>query len=48
MLGLPLLVFVMVEPGHGEPLDPGPMREEPERFIVLEMGNVEKGLAKLR
>jgi uncharacterized protein (DUF58 family) len=44
-LGVPLLVFVITEPG--ESLDPGPMRDHPGEFRVLEAGRVEQGLAKL-
>jgi hypothetical protein len=44
-LGVPLLVFVITEPG--ESLDPGPMRDQPGEFRVLEAGRVEQGLAKL-
>ncbi len=46
-LGVPVLVLVVVEPGQDVALDPGPMREEPERFQVLEAGRIEQGLAEL-
>jgi len=46
-LGVPVLVLVVVEPGQDVALDPGPMREEPERFHVLEAGRIEQGLAEL-
>jgi len=46
-LGVPVLVLVVVEPGQEVTLDPGPMREEPERFHVLEAGRIEQGLAEL-
>ena len=46
-LGLPVLVLVIVEPGQGKDLDPGPMRDEPEKLCVLEIGKIEEGLAKL-
>ncbi len=48
MLGVPLLVLIVVERG-GKPvsLDPGPMRDQPERFRVLECGKVEEQLAEL-
>jgi len=45
-LNLPLLVLVLVEPGHT--LDPGILANEPDRFHVLEVGQVEQGLAKLK
>jgi uncharacterized protein (DUF58 family) len=47
-LGVPLRVVVVVAPGRNEPLDPGPMREEPEAFYVIEAGRIEEGLAKLK
>ncbi len=47
VLGVPLLVLVVVGPGEKKELDPGPMREEPEQFRVLECGRVEQGLAAL-
>jgi uncharacterized protein (DUF58 family) len=47
MLGVPLLVLVITEPGRGKSLEPGPMRDQPEQFHVLELGNIEQGLAAL-
>ena len=47
-LGLPVHVLVIVQPGESRPLDPGPLRDEPDRFSVLEIGQVEAGLARLR
>ncbi len=47
-LGLPLLVLVIRPSGKSEPLDVGPMRDEPERLVELEVGKVEEQLAKLR
>jgi uncharacterized protein (DUF58 family) len=47
-LGVPVWVFVIVAPGEGQLLEPGPLRDEPERFSVLEIGQVEAGLAKFR
>ncbi|HXJ72195.1 MAG TPA: DUF58 domain-containing protein, partial [Candidatus Dormibacteraeota bacterium] len=46
-LGVPLLVMVVVEPGQTGQPDPGPLREQPGRFHVLEAGNIERGLARL-
>lgn len=46
-LGVPVLVVVIVPRGHETSLDPGPMRDQPERFHVLEVGQVERGLARL-
>ena len=45
-LGLPVLVVVITSPG-GPALDPGPLRDEPQRFLVLELGSIEQGLARL-
>ena len=47
MLGLPLLVLVIVPEGHRETLDPGPMKDDPRNFRVLETGRIEEGVAKL-
>jgi uncharacterized protein (DUF58 family) len=44
-VGLPLLVLVIQDPGPGAALDPGPMRDEPEHFHVLKVGEIEQGLA---
>lgn len=46
-LGVPLLVFV-VTPSGGRSLEPGPMRDQPDQFVQLELGHVEQQLAKLR
>jgi uncharacterized protein (DUF58 family) len=46
-LGVPMLVLVIVPPGRSQSLDPGPMRAEPDRFFVLEAGQIEQGLAKV-
>ena len=47
-LGVPVRVMVIVEPGKGQRLDPGPLRDEPERFSVLEVGQIEAGLAQIK
>ena len=46
-LGIPTLVLVITEAVDPAPLDPGPMRGKPERFLRLEVGKIEEGLAKL-
>jgi uncharacterized protein (DUF58 family) len=46
-LGIPLLVVVVVPAGETLALDPGPMRDEPEKFHVIEAGHIEAGLAKM-
>ena len=43
--GLPLRVFLLVEPGSSRDLDPGPLRDCPEDFRVLEAGQVARDLA---
>ena len=45
-LNIPLLVLVIVAPDDAS-LDPGPMRDEPGQFRVLELGQIEQGLLKL-
>lgn len=47
-IGIPLLVFVITDSGSTyEVDDPGPMKNKPEFFHVLEAGKIEEGLAKL-
>lgn len=47
-IGVPVLVVVLSEQGRAKSLDPGPLRDNPERFHVLELGAIEQGLARLR
>lgn len=47
-VGVPVLVFLLVEPGRAAEVDPGPMRNHPDAFHVLEVGKVEAGLAQLK
>ncbi len=47
-LSLPVLVLVIRKPGETQPLDHGPMRDEPERLHALEIGRIQEQLAKLR
>ncbi len=47
-LGLPVLVFVILEKSAIKTLDPGPMRDEPHRLHALEIGRIEEQLATLR
>jgi len=47
LLGLPLLVFLIVPPGAAAP-DPGPLRDTPGSFKVLETHRIEQALAALR
>ncbi len=44
--GVPVRVFVVTGFGAGAMLEPGPLRDEPENFRVLEVGRIEQGLAK--
>jgi uncharacterized protein (DUF58 family) len=46
--GTPVLVVIITTPGKNQVLDPGPMSDEPDRFHVLELGQIEQGLAKLQ
>jgi hypothetical protein len=47
-IGIPLLVLVIKESKLGYELDdPGPMKNKPEFFHILEAGKIEEGLAKL-
>ena len=48
ILGLPVLVLVIRPAGKTEPLEPGPMRDEPERLVALELGKVGEQLARMR
>jgi len=48
MLGLPVLVLVVQDGKKPHSLELGPMRDEPDRFHILETGRIEHGLAKLR
>jgi hypothetical protein len=48
LLRIPLLVLVVQPGGKAEsPLDPGPMRDDPEHFRVLQAGRIQEGLAHL-
>jgi uncharacterized protein (DUF58 family) len=47
-LGVPVLVLIIVPTGQSDTIDPGPMRDEPGQFHVLEVGKIEAGLAKLK
>ena len=46
-LDIPLLVLVIVRPGEAKP-DAGPLRDEPDRFHVLEIGRIAEQLAVLQ
>jgi uncharacterized protein (DUF58 family) len=46
-LDIPLLVLVVVRPGEPKP-DAGPLRNEPDRFHVLEIGRIAEQLARLQ
>jgi uncharacterized protein (DUF58 family) len=47
-LGIPVLILIIVPPGQDRNLEPGPLSDEPDRFFVLEAGQIETGLAKLK
>jgi hypothetical protein len=44
---VPVLVLVVTRPG-GTGLDPGPLRDEPGTFHVLEIGRIGEELGKLK
>jgi uncharacterized protein (DUF58 family) len=47
VMRVPVRVFVIVAEDEEAALEPGPMRDEPDRFHVLRAGHVEEGLAKV-
>ena len=47
-LGVPALVLVILEPHLARQVSHGPMSDEPGQFHVLEVGQIEPGLAKLQ
>lgn len=44
-LGIPVLALVIV--ASATTLDPGPLKDDPARFVVLELGKIQEGLARL-
>jgi hypothetical protein len=46
-LGLPVLVLVITGEEASQPLDPGPMKSEPENLHSLQVGKIKEGLAQL-
>jgi hypothetical protein len=46
-VGVPLLVLIITGGPQTPPLDPGPMRDEPDRFKILKIGQIKEGLARL-
>ena len=47
-ISIPVLVLVVRERGMPLDLEPGPMRDSPGEFIVMEVGKVEEGLGRVR
>lgn len=47
LLGLPVLVLVLRPAGKAQPLDPGPLADEPQCLHSLHIGRIEEQLAKL-
>ena len=45
-MGVPVLVVVVVPAAPARPLEPGPMRDAPENFRVLEAGRIREQLAQ--
>jgi uncharacterized protein (DUF58 family) len=46
-VGVPVLVVVVVPAVPAKPFEPGPMRDEPDRFHTLVVGQIEQGLSRL-
>jgi len=46
-LGIPVLVLVITDSKERRPLDPGPMKDNPENFHTLEPGKIEEGLGSI-
>ena len=46
-MGVPVLVVVILPRKPSEPLEHGPMQDEPDRFHTLILGQIEEGLAKI-
>ena len=46
-INIPLRVVVILADEPKKPLDPGPMRDEPENFHTLITGQIEQGLARI-
>ena len=48
LLGIPLMVFIIVQ-GDGPPEDlpPGPMKDSPDKFHILQAGKIKEGLSRI-
>jgi uncharacterized protein (DUF58 family) len=46
-MGVPVLVVVILPSTPNEPLERGPMRDEPDRFHTLFLGQIDEGLARI-
>ncbi|HXR03347.1 MAG TPA: DUF58 domain-containing protein [Verrucomicrobiae bacterium] len=46
-VGVPVLVTVVVPAAPAKPFEPGPMRDEPDSFHTLVVGQIEQGLSRL-
>jgi uncharacterized protein (DUF58 family) len=46
-LAIPVRVIVLLADKSNPPLDPGPMRDEPENFHILITGEIEQGLSRI-
>ncbi|HEY1787042.1 MAG TPA: DUF58 domain-containing protein [Verrucomicrobiae bacterium] len=46
-VGIPVRVIIVLAEEPPKPLDPGPMRDEPENFHTLIAGQVEQGLSRM-
>lgn len=47
VLGIPVLVLIITDPGTGKTLDPDPIGDIPDNFHPLEIGRIQEGLGKL-
>jgi uncharacterized protein (DUF58 family) len=46
-IGTPVMVVVVVPAAPAKPFEPGPMRDEPDHFHTLVVGQIEQGLSRL-
>jgi uncharacterized protein (DUF58 family) len=46
-LDLPVHVLIITSANRKEPFDPGPLRDDPQKFCVLQCGRIQEGLMSL-
>ncbi len=44
-MNIPLWAIIIVDEDRSTQIDPGPMRDQPDNFLVLEVGRIEEGMA---